>query len=226
MVTQRLMYTAGGDNLGLVGVVGSYRRGLERLPKTTGCFSSRRWSLVRRCKADKPTISSRVEDRGGPYLWLCHCLVHLQLIFMRCVLTHHCQLSPCSIAGDSALTPTAPNPTPAHVAATSSPISSPEPPSTPETQQPTSSNSGHVWVPKVGDSWQYNLDTPVDTDVNADVFFIDMGASTHQLFTLNKSNLDLDMECCGGCVTHPTKENTHDRAVGRDCAGAPTDLKL
>lgn len=31
------------------------------------------------------------------------------------------------------------------------------------------------WVPRVGDTWNYNLDTPVDTSANVDVFFIDMG---------------------------------------------------
>lgn len=67
------------------------------------------------------------------------------------------------IVGDSAPTPTAPSPT--------------SEPSAPETQPPSSSNGGDVWVPKVGDSWQYNLDTPVDTDVDVDVFFIDMGTS-------------------------------------------------
>ncbi|CAM9794329.1 unnamed protein product, partial [Hapterophycus canaliculatus] len=49
---------------------------------------------------------------------------------------------------------------------------------TPETEAPTSKDGrkdgGAGWVPKVGDSWQYNLDTPVDTDIDADVFLIDM----------------------------------------------------
>lgn len=31
------------------------------------------------------------------------------------------------------------------------------------------------WVPRVGDTWNYNLATPVDTDIDADVFVIDMG---------------------------------------------------
>ena len=31
------------------------------------------------------------------------------------------------------------------------------------------------WVPRVGDTWNYNLDTPVDTSADVDVFFIDMG---------------------------------------------------
>eukprot|EP00752_Nemacystus_decipiens_P003873 g3562.t1 len=33
------------------------------------------------------------------------------------------------------------------------------------------------WVPKVGDRWQYNLDNPVDTHVDADVFFLDLDTS-------------------------------------------------
>lgn len=31
------------------------------------------------------------------------------------------------------------------------------------------------WTPRIGDSWNYNLATPVDTDTRVDVFFIDMG---------------------------------------------------
>lgn len=42
-------------------------------------------------------------------------------------------------------------------------------------QQQSTSSGGDDWVPGVGDSWQYNLDTPVNTDVDADVFFIDLG---------------------------------------------------
>ncbi|CAM9517175.1 unnamed protein product, partial [Scytosiphon promiscuus] len=49
---------------------------------------------------------------------------------------------------------------------------------TPEAESPTPIDDGEDgvagWVPKVGDSWQYNLDTPVDTDVDVDVFLIDM----------------------------------------------------
>lgn len=41
---------------------------------------------------------------------------------------------------------------------------------------PTTTDDGlKPWVPKVGDRWQYNLDTPVDTHIAADVFFLDMG---------------------------------------------------
>ena len=40
---------------------------------------------------------------------------------------------------------------------------------------PTADDGLEPWVPKVGDRWQYNLDTPVDTHVEADVFFLDMG---------------------------------------------------
>ena len=31
------------------------------------------------------------------------------------------------------------------------------------------------WVPALGDSWNYNLETPVRTDIDVDVFLIDMG---------------------------------------------------
>lgn len=31
------------------------------------------------------------------------------------------------------------------------------------------------WIPTVGESWNYNLMTPVDTTVDADVVMIDMG---------------------------------------------------
>lgn len=68
--------------------------------------------------------------------------------------------------GDPAPTPTVPAPTtpaPATPATTPTPVYEP------------STGDGTVWVPKVGDTWQYNLDTPVDTTVDADVFFIDSG---------------------------------------------------
>lgn len=45
----------------------------------------------------------------------------------------------------------------------------------------TSSGSS-TWIPRVGDSWNYNLDAPVDTDVNVDIIFIDMG----ELFTAGR----------------------------------------
>lgn len=34
---------------------------------------------------------------------------------------------------------------------------------------------GHAWTPVVGNSWNYNLETPVDTTVDVDVVFIDTG---------------------------------------------------
>lgn len=75
-------------------------------------------------------------------------------------------------------TPTPPTPAPATpssvppVPMTPTPVT-PKPPA-PTPVRPTP-GGGNVWVPKVGDTWQYNLNTPVDTDVDADVFFIDMG---------------------------------------------------
>ncbi|CAM9653398.1 unnamed protein product [Ectocarpus sp. 12 AP-2014] len=41
-------------------------------------------------------------------------------------------------------------------------------------QQHSTSSGGDVWVPGVGDSWQHNLDTPVNTDVDVGVFFINL----------------------------------------------------
>lgn len=38
---------------------------------------------------------------------------------------------------------------------------------------------GSGWTPAVGDSWNYNLDTPVKRNVDVDVFLIDMGKHTH-----------------------------------------------
>lgn len=34
---------------------------------------------------------------------------------------------------------------------------------------------GGKWTPKIGNTWNYNLATPVDTNAGVDVFFIDMG---------------------------------------------------
>ena len=34
---------------------------------------------------------------------------------------------------------------------------------------------GDGWTPRVGESWNYNLATPVKTSVDVDVFLIDMG---------------------------------------------------
>ncbi len=64
---------------------------------------------------------------------------------------------------------------------TPAPVPEPTPePATPETAQLTSAADKNAWVPKVGDTWQYNLNTPVNTDVDADVFFIDMGEKEHE----------------------------------------------
>lgn len=81
---------------------------------------------------------------------------------------------------DFDLTPAPTSPAPTATPATSFPVPS-EPltpaPLSPEPPAPTPDGGGD-WVPRVGDSWQYNLDPPVDTDVDADVFFIDtIGAS-------------------------------------------------
>lgn len=38
-----------------------------------------------------------------------------------------------------------------------------------------SASLSSTWTPRVGDSWNYNLDPPVDTNVDVDVIFIDMG---------------------------------------------------
>ncbi len=62
-------------------------------------------------------------------------------------------------------------PAPTPPATTPAPVSEPNA----QTEEPTSPGGGSVWVPKVGDTWQHNLDTPVDTTVDADVFFIDLG---------------------------------------------------
>lgn len=75
-------------------------------------------------------------------------------------------------------TSTPSTPTPARTTPLATPTATPEP----STTTPSGSGGGVggdrvAWVPKVGDTWQYNLNTPVNTDVNADVFFIDMGES-------------------------------------------------
>lgn len=67
-------------------------------------------------------------------------------------------------------------------------------PSTPTTAPTTTSSTttsstvgpDDVWVPRVGDTWQYNLNAPVDTNVDADVFFIDMGESVERRATTQK----------------------------------------
>lgn len=43
------------------------------------------------------------------------------------------------------------------------------------------------WTPAVGQSWNYNLATPLKTNVDVDVFLIDMGkrSETHSASTLN-----------------------------------------
>lgn len=50
-------------------------------------------------------------------------------------------------------------------------------PFTPEAEQPASAGGGDSWIPNVDDRWAYNLDTPVDVEAKADVFFIDLGES-------------------------------------------------
>lgn len=92
-----------------------------------------------------------------------------------------CDLVIAETAAPSAPRPSAPTP--------SAPMPSSPTPSTPTPPTTTSSSDDDddedndvgngagvgVWVPRVGDTWQYNLNTPVDTSVKADVFFIDMG---------------------------------------------------
>lgn len=106
--------------------------------------------------------------------------------------------------------PTEPAPTPAPV-----PEPTPEPP-TPETAQPTSAVGENAWVPKVGDAWQYNLNTPVNTDVDADVFFIDMGEREQEtprglrgvgrgLNFYCKPVLAIDVRVCAYDETRPTR---------------------
>ena len=36
-------------------------------------------------------------------------------------------------------------------------------------------DSDEGWTPSLGDSWNYNLETPVRTSIDVDVFLIDMG---------------------------------------------------
>ncbi|CAM9517248.1 unnamed protein product, partial [Scytosiphon promiscuus] len=74
-------------------------------------------------------------------------------------------------------TPAPPSPTPLITPSpTPTPLTTPPPTLTPPTPTPLTPTppSGGSWVPRVGDTWNYNLNTPVDTDQDVDVFFIDM----------------------------------------------------
>lgn len=97
------------------------------------------------------------------------------------------ETSPTPTTDSPAPTPTlepAPTPTP-EPAPTAEPEPSPEPEPereptptrTPEPEDPTPSSPSSGWTPKIGDHWNYNLNTPVDTGIDVNVFFIDMGES-------------------------------------------------
>lgn len=109
-----------------------------------------------------------------------------------------CQATPTPISTEPASTPTpteeAPEavPTPSPDAETPSPVEvvAHEPTPSPVVaveESPTPSpalevetndgSSGALWTPKVGDHWNYNLVTPVDTDVNVDVVALSAGES-------------------------------------------------
>lgn len=115
-------------------------------------------------------------------------------------------------APTSALTPApSPRPTPA-------PISEPTPVPTPgpspgATPGPTSGatpgpivddddgNGGGSNLITRGQSWNYNLDTPVNTDVNAKVFFIDMGESCFLLVVVLLVSVGSECVAVVLCVT-------------------------
>lgn len=95
------------------------------------------------------------------------------------------QLEACM--GDT-LTPAHPTPAPLALHLTSTPVVGGATPTSSPEQQPVQAEGPHVptpapqggaspakWVPRLGDTWNYNLDTPVDTSARVDVFFIDMG---------------------------------------------------
>lgn len=70
-----------------------------------------------------------------------------------------------------------PSPTPDPQLSPTSPEPEPSPEPTPEPVDPTPSSPSSGWIPKIGDHWNYNLNTPVDTSIDVNVFFIDMGES-------------------------------------------------
>lgn len=45
------------------------------------------------------------------------------------------------------------------------------------------------WVPALGDSWNYNLETPVKTNIDVDVFLIDMGEKFVPLIFLRVTDI-------------------------------------
>lgn len=80
--------------------------------------------------------------------------------------------------------PTTPPRVPPMSSAPLAPARAPPTPSAEVTATPTAplartrDGGGGVWVPRVGDKWQYNLTPPVDTDVDADIFFIDTAGAS------------------------------------------------
>lgn len=44
-----------------------------------------------------------------------------------------------------------------------------------DTLEEATCTRGSEWTPAIGDSWNYNLDTPVETGIGVDVIFMDMG---------------------------------------------------
>ena len=69
-------------------------------------------------------------------------------------------------------TPTSSPEQPVPVEPTPAPTPAPMPT---QDEEEDGDQSPSKWVPRIGDTWNYNLDTPVDTSAHVDVFFIDMG---------------------------------------------------
>lgn len=88
------------------------------------------------------------------------------------------QLSACQAGEDSSFNSPSPSPTPE--TGSEPPILDPTPVQGTVSALSTSASLVSAsllstWTPSVGDSWNYNLDTPVNTNVDVDVIFIDMG---------------------------------------------------
>lgn len=88
------------------------------------------------------------------------------------------QLAACQAGAGSSFNSPSPSPTPGSVS--EAPVRDPTPD---QGTLSTFSNSASTvsasplstWTPRVGDSWNYNLDPPVNTNVDVDVIFVDMG---------------------------------------------------
>lgn len=78
-----------------------------------------------------------------------------------------------------------PSPTPDPQLSPTSPEPEPSPEPTPEPVDPTPSSPSSGWIPKIGDHWNYNLNTPVDTSIDVNVFFIDMDGAQETIDTIH-----------------------------------------